>query len=56
MIRKFKFFDGFTENSYVFDNLNLTAIHVQNGQRTLRAMWTRETEEQLNDYHGIECR
>ena len=55
MIRKFKFFDGFTENSYVFDNLNLTAIHVEGGQRTLRAMWTRETEEQLNAYHGIDA-
>ena len=55
MIRKFKFFDGFTENSYVFDNLNLTAIHVQNSQRMLRAMWTPELEGDLNYYHGIDA-
>ena len=51
MMHKFKFFDGFIENTFVFDDLNMYAIPVQGGERTLRARWTPELLEDLNAVH-----
>jgi hypothetical protein len=54
MIRKFKFFEGIDENSYVFSDLNFTTLPI--GQnRTLRTYWTDEMSQDLNFYHGIDA-
>lgn len=55
MMHKFKFFDGFIENTFVFDDLNMYAIPVQGGERTLRARWTPELLEDLNAVHTIDA-
>ena len=55
MIRKFKFFEGIHENTFVFNDINLTARHVQRGERTLRAIWTDESALDLNTYHAIDA-
>lgn len=51
MIKKFKFFEGIIENTYVYD-LGNYEFH-QTPRRNLRAFWTRETEEELNYNHSI---
>jgi hypothetical protein len=39
---KFKFFEGFIENTFVFEQ-----THVQGRVRPLRAVWTRETASNI---------
>jgi hypothetical protein len=54
MIRKFKFFEGIDENSYVFSDLNFTTLPI--GQnRTLRTYWTSEMSQDLESSHGIDA-
>lgn len=54
-MRKFKFFDGFIENTFVFDDLGMYAIPVQRGERTLRAQWRPELVDDLDFFHGIDA-
>jgi hypothetical protein len=55
MMHKFKFFEGFLENVYVFDTANIVARHVQHGERTLRATWRPEPIEDIYSHHGIDA-
>jgi hypothetical protein len=55
MISKFKFFEGVIKDTYVFDNINMTATHVPSGERTLRAQWSPDLADDLNYYHGIDA-
>jgi hypothetical protein len=52
MMKKFKFFGGFVENTFVFNNLE--TVNVAGGVRRLRAVWNREEGEDLVQYHGID--
>lgn len=55
MMHKFKFFEGFIENTYVFDEINVVTRRVQRGERRMRAQWTRELIEDLNTLHTIDA-
>jgi hypothetical protein len=49
---KFKFFEGFIENTFVFEQ---THIQIQGGVRRLRAVWTRETASNIRALHNIDA-
>ena len=53
MMKKFKFFGGFVENTFVFNNVE--TVNVAGGVRRLRAVWNREVGEDLVQYHGIDA-
>ncbi|MEY4572151.1 MAG: hypothetical protein RLZ10_1377 [Bacteroidota bacterium] len=53
MMKKFKFFGGFVENTFVFNNVE--TVNVAGGVRRLRAVWNREAGEDLVQYHGIDA-
>jgi hypothetical protein len=46
---KFKFFEGFIENTFVFEQ-----THVQGHVRPMRAVWTRETASNIRALHNID--
>ena len=52
-MKKFIFFKGIIEDTFVFNNMD--TVNVAGGVRRLRAMWTREANEDLNQYHGIDA-
>jgi len=53
MIRKFIFFEGVVEDTYMFNNID--TVNVAGGVRRLRAMWRREDGEDLNQHHRIDA-
>lgn len=55
MMHKFKFFDGFIENTFVFDDINMMATNVARDERPLRAIWTNQLIEDLNAVHAIDA-
>jgi hypothetical protein len=55
MIRKFRFFEGIIEDTYVFENIDMIARHVAHGERTLRAVWSPQTADDLNTLHSIDA-
>jgi hypothetical protein len=54
MISKFKFFEGIIKDTFIFDNINTLTTHVPRSERTLRAMWSPELEQDIEFYHGID--
>ena len=54
MMRKFKFFEGITDNSYVFHAGFMQPILVQQRERPLRAT-LQENAQDLSAYHGIDA-
>jgi hypothetical protein len=52
-MKKFIFFEGIIEDTFVFNNMD--TVNVAGGVRRLRAMWTREANEDLNHHHGIDA-
>ena len=52
-MKKFIFFEGIVEDTYMFNNID--TVNVAGGVRRLRAMWTREANEDLNQHHGIDA-
>jgi len=52
MMKKFKFFDGFIESTYVFD-LGNYQFH-QQPTRNLRVRWEPETEVEMRNAHGVD--
>ena len=57
MIRKFRFFEGIVDDTYVFENVNLNLVerHIERGERSLRVSWNRENIEDLNTFHTIDA-
>jgi hypothetical protein len=55
MMRKFVFFQGIIEDTYVFENIDVVARDVAHGERTLRAIWGREPIEEIYTFHGIDA-
>ena len=55
MIRKFKFFEGLDETTFIFQELNMVSTNVEHGQRTLRAIWSPQQAEDLHTHHGIDA-
>ena len=47
-MKKFIFFEGIVDDTFVFNN-------IAGDVRRLRAMWTREADEDLNQHHGIDA-
>lgn len=47
-MKKFIFFEGIVDDTFVFNN-------IAGDVRRLRAMWTREVDEDLNHYHRIDA-
>ena len=56
MMRKFKFFEGITDNSYIFHAGFPHAIPVSIGERTMHVASIRnETADDLSYYHAIDA-
>lgn len=55
MMRKFKFFDGITDNSYVFHAGFMQPIPVEQRERRLQDTLSQETTQELSTYHGIDA-
>jgi hypothetical protein len=57
MIRKFRFFEGIVDDTYVFENVNLNLVerHIERGERSLRVSWNRENIEDLNTHYSIDA-
>jgi hypothetical protein len=54
MMHKFKFFEGFIDNTFVYD-INMVATHVARGERPLRATWTNQLAEDLYTVNAIDA-
>lgn len=52
-MKKFIFFEGFVDDTFVFNNID--TVNVAGGVRRLRAMWSRENDEDLNQYHRTDA-
>jgi predicted chitinase len=52
-MKKFIFFEGIVEDTFVFNNLN--TVNYRGGVRRLRVAWNREMGEDLVQYHGIDA-
>lgn len=55
MMRKFIFLQGIIEDTFIFEGFDMIDRHVANGERTLRARWTADSDDVLNEYHAIDA-